>query len=114
MRQKLEEDQAALAAEQERRNQDIVNQYVSAIKDRVERNWIQPPGSRSGLSCVVKVRLIPGGDVASVQIVQSSGDGAFDDSVEKAVYRAQPLPLPPAEQGLFERFRELTFRFTPQ
>lgn len=114
MQKKLAEEQAALAAEQERRNQTVVDQYVLAIKDRVQRNWIQPPGSRAGLSCVVKVRLIPGGGVASVQIVQSSGDVAFDDSVEKAVYRADPLPLPPPEQGLFERFRELTFRFAPQ
>ncbi|MBI5041197.1 MAG: cell envelope integrity protein TolA [Gammaproteobacteria bacterium] len=105
--------QAQIAAEDAARNQSIISQYVGIIGDRVQRNWIQPPSSRAGLSCVVQVQLIPGGDVVSVQIVQSSGDAAFDRSVEAAVFRAAPLPLP-SDPGLFESFRTLQFRFTPK
>jgi colicin import membrane protein len=95
------------------RNQGIINQYVGLIVGKVQRNWIQPPSSRIGLSCLVQVQLMPGGDVASVQIVQSSGDAAFDRSVEAAVYRAAPLPLPP-DAGLFDSFRVLQFKFAPK
>lgn len=109
--------QEQLAAESQAladaRNQGIVNQYVGLIDAKVRRNWILPPTSRAGLSCVVQVQLMPSGDVVSVQIVQSSGDAAFDRSVEAAVFRAAPLPLPP-EPALFESFRTLQFRFEPK
>ncbi|MFQ5487622.1 MAG: cell envelope integrity protein TolA, partial [Gammaproteobacteria bacterium] len=42
-----------------------------------------------------------------------SGDAAFDDSVRKAVLRADPLPLP-EDPALFEHFRELKFIFKPE
>jgi colicin import membrane protein len=105
--------QAQIAAEDAARDQSIISHYVGIIGDRVRRNWIQPPSSRVGLSCVVQVQLMPGGDVVSAQVVQSSGDAAFDRSVEAAVYRAAPLPLPP-DPGLFESFRTLTFNFSPK
>lgn len=105
--------QAQIAAEDAARNQSIISQYVGIIGDRVRRNWIQPPSSRVGLSCLVQVQLMPGGDVISAQVVQSSGDAAFDRSVEAAVFRAAPLPLPP-DPGLFESFRTLTFNFSPK
>lgn len=93
-------------------NQAIVDRYGSAIKAQIERNWIRPP-NWLGLSCLVQVRLIPGGNVASVQIVKSSGDAAFDRSVEAAVYRAAPLPLPP-DPALFDSFRTVNFVFEPK
>jgi colicin import membrane protein len=58
------------------------------------------------------VRLIPGGDVMHVEVVKSSGDASFDRSVETAVQKAVPLPLP-ADPALFEKFREITFVFDP-
>jgi len=59
----------------------------------------------------VEVRLLPGGDVVpgSVQVVQSSGNDAFDRSVVAAVYKATPLPVPSGR--LFEQFREPNFKF---
>ena len=110
LQQQLAAERAALEAA---RNADIISRYVGIIGQQVERNWIRPPTSQSGLSCVVQVRLVPGGDVVSVQVVQGSGDAAFDRSVEAAVYRAAPLPLPP-DPGLFESFRTLQFRFAPE
>ena len=110
LQQQLAAERAALEAA---RNADIISRYVGIIGQQVERNWIRPPTSQSGLSCVVRVQLVPGGDVVSVQVVQGSGDAAFDRSVEAAVYRAAPLPLPP-DPGLFESFRTLQFRFAPK
>jgi colicin import membrane protein len=112
LQEQLAAERAQLDAARERANQGVVAEYTAAIKQKVQRNWIQPPASGSGLSCTVQVRLIPGGDVASVQIVRSSGDPTFDRSVEAAVYRAAPLPLPP-DTVLFDRFRELQFIFSP-
>jgi len=63
---------------------------------------------------VVRVRLLPGGEVmpGSVRVLRSSGNGAFDRSVESAVYKASPLPVPSG--GLFESFRDLRLEFEPE
>jgi colicin import membrane protein len=106
--------QQSLAAEENSaRNQGIVDQYIDGIRSAVQNNWLQPPSARPGMQCTVRVNLIPGGDVAGVRITVSSGDAAFDRSVENAVRKAAPLPLP-SDPGLFDNFRELTFVFKPE
>ncbi len=105
--------QAQLAAEQSQaRAQSALSQYIPYIQDKVNRAWIRPQGSREGLVCVVRVSLIPGGAVAGATVIQSSGDPIFDRSVESAVLKASPLPLPP-DPALFTHFREINFKFNP-
>jgi len=105
--------QAQIAAEQEEaRARSALSEYIPYIQDKVQRNWLRPPGSAGGLSCLIKVRLIPGGDVVSATVVRSSGDPMFDRSVETAVLKASPLPLP-ADTSLFNHFREINFNFAP-
>jgi colicin import membrane protein len=60
----------------------------------------------------VEVRLIPSGEVIDAQIVRSSGNPAFDRSVEAAVFKASPLPVPP-DREVMEQFRSLRFEFKP-
>lgn len=85
--------------------------YVSAIKEQIQRYWLQPPNTYSRLKCSTLVRLLPTGEVVSgsVRITRGSGNPGFDRSVEAAVYKASPLPVPRGE--LFESFRELEFVF---
>jgi colicin import membrane protein len=109
LQQQLAAEQAGVEAA---RVQGVVAQYIGYIQERIERSWLRPPGSAVGLSCVVQVSLIPGGEVARVQIVRSSGDPVFDRSVETAVYKASPLPLPP-DAALFKNFRDLRLIFKP-
>jgi colicin import membrane protein len=105
--------QAQIKAEQElARAKSALAEYIPYIQQKVQRNWLRPAGSPAGLSCLVEVRLIPGGEVASVQVIRSSGDPLFDDSVEKAVLKASPLPLP-TDASLFNHFREINFNFSP-
>ena len=91
-----------------------INKYRSLIKEEVTRHWNIPATAHDDLLCEVKVRLIPSGDVVDVKIIKSSGDAAFDRSVEKAVHRAAPLSVPPLESGLFDEFREVVFQFEPR
>lgn len=87
--------------------------YKLLIRQKVSRNWARPPGAQTGLQCTVRVRLVPSGDVLQVTVVKTSGDERFDRSVENAVYKASPLPLP-EERDLFEYFREIEFIFIPE
>jgi len=111
--QQMAEEQRVLDAARERQYQSMVDKHVEIIRQKVNRNWLRPAGSRAGLTCTVRVRIIPGGDVLDVRITKSSGNAVFDRSVETAVLKASPLPLP-ADRALFDRFRVLEFIFDPE
>lgn len=117
-----EEDalQEQLAAEQQRRDSDreklanaALAKFSVLIKQKVQRNWLRPQTARQGMSCTVLVRLTVKGEVLLARVVESSGDTAYDRSVEAAVYKASPLPLP-QDVTLFEYFREINFVFKPE
>ncbi|MDR2876611.1 MAG: cell envelope integrity protein TolA [Chromatiales bacterium] len=115
-RQRAEEQRQrdAQAAETARRQQSEVDRYLGYIKQQVTRAWIQPPSWQKGQQCLVRVKLIPGGDVVAVSVVRSCGDAQANRSVEDAVWRAAPLQVPSADNALFDRFRELEFVFNPE
>lgn len=107
------EEQAKEEATRARRAASAMDKYIALIKDKVTRNWVRPGDANQELQCEVQVRLAAGGDVLSVTIVRSSGNEFFDRSVENAVRKAAPLPLP-EEKDLFEYFREIKFVFHPE
>lgn len=84
-------------------------QYISQITAKIERNWNRPPGAVAGLQCEVRVTQGPGGIVITVKVERCNGDEAVRQSIEAAVFRASPLPLP-SEPALFERNLVVTFR----
>jgi colicin import membrane protein len=86
---------------------------VSQIRRKIERNWVRPAGWTRGMECMVRVHLAPSGQVLQVEVARSSGSPAFDRSVENAVHKASPLPLP-KDKRLIEDFRELELRFRPE
>lgn len=88
-----------------------VDRYKAMIRNQVTRNWSRL-GTTKGLKCEVLVKLTPGGEVLSAKVERSSGNAVFDRSVENAVYKAAPLPLP-ADPSLFDNFREIRFVFDP-
>ena len=108
----LDDVLAREAAQRQSAMQRMVDEYVLYIQEKVQRSWIRPPSSGSELSCTVEVRLIPSGEVIDAQIVRSSGNPAFDRSVEAAVFKASPLPVPP-DPDVMEQFRSLRFEFKP-
>ncbi|MCP1674535.1 TonB family protein [Natronocella acetinitrilica] len=88
--------------------------YVSLWAERVRNAWTRPPGDITGLSSDVRVNVMPTGSVVSVEVVGGSGDAAFDRSVEQAIRRASPLPVP-EDRAEFDRsgLARTTFRFNP-
>jgi colicin import membrane protein len=103
-----------LAAEQQRaavRGSAQARQYADQIRTRIERAWVRPPSARVGLACEVRVTQSEAGTVLRVRIGSCNGDDAVRQSIEAAVFRASPLPLP-TDPALFER--ELIFNFAPE
>jgi len=85
-------------------------EWLALIRDKVTRAWIRPPSARAGVNCEVHVTQVPGGVVTGVQIGSCNGDDAVRASIEAAVYRASPLPMP-SNPDLFDR--NLRFDFHP-
>jgi len=111
--EETERTEAKAKAGQAARAQSELARFEGLIRQKVERNWVRPAGWTKGMECVVRVRLAPTGEVINAMVARSSGSAAFDRSVENAVYKASPLPLP-EDKGLFEHFRELELRFRPE
>ena len=101
--------EAQYQAEQDLTEKQLI---MAAIQQKVDRNWLRPPGTSQNLSCEVRVRLGANGSVLLVSIIKSSGDVGFDRSVESAVSKADPLPMPISPR-LVSQFRDIRFVFKP-
>ncbi|MDC2964042.1 cell envelope integrity protein TolA [Gammaproteobacteria bacterium] len=87
--------------------------YVANIQDQIVRKWSRPPTARNGMRCLLRVVLLPTGEVLQAIVEESSGNDAFDTSAVRAVFRASNLPVP-EDNYLFEKsFREFTLLFRP-
>lgn len=82
--------------------------YIFAIQQKITRNWVQPPTAEQGLSCIVKVQQLPGGEVINVSFGSCNGDATIRRSIEAAVFKASPLPAP-RDPSVFDRNLELNF-----
>ena len=92
---------------------DRVLAYVANIQDRIVRKWSRPPSARNGMRCILRVVLLPTGEVLQASVEESSGNEAFDNSAVRAVFMASNLPVP-EDNSLFEKsFREFTLLFRP-
>ena len=127
-KQKQEAEKRRLAEEEQKRRQQELNEilkaeetqrrldslrqvYILAIKQKIERNWRQPQEGGKMPDCELRVLQGPGGIILDVRFgTCTGGSPTYRDSIEKAVYKAEPLPKP-GDPSLFER--ELNILFKP-
>lgn len=113
---KAEADAIAADAANERakRMSAQIGEFQIAINRKIKSNWRRPSAVSGKLVTELRITLLPGGEVASVVVVKSSGNDAFDESAKDAVSRANPLPVP-ADPALFrEQFKVLLLKFKPE
>ena len=127
--QKIEQQHAiaaqqakALAIESERQRQEQQfldyeltekERYMARIKTQIEGLWRIPPKS-DGLRITLGIRLLPNGELSSVNVINSSGNDAFDRSAILAVKSVRRF-LVPDDNKVFERnFRQFNMSFTPE
>jgi colicin import membrane protein len=68
-------------------------QYIHAFRIYIRRNLVIPPGTPESAGASVEIVVSPKGEVRKLVITQSSGYPSYDSAVERAVFRAQPLPV---------------------
>jgi colicin import membrane protein len=103
---KLAQQQAAARAQ-------LVDEYKRRIAERIKQYIIEPPSLQGNPEVELNITVLPGGEVLDVRTRKSSGQPLWDSAAERAVRRAQPLPLPP-DPALMREFRELNLRFRPK
>ena len=103
----------ALARERASAQQREIDKYKGLIRDRIRRFIVEPPNLQGNPEVEFDVVVLPGGEVLSVRLKKSSGFVTYDNAVERAVLKAQPLPLPP-DASLHKDFRDLNLKFRPK
>ena len=108
----------AMAEEEEMQATVTADEMAASVAARIQQTvinyWSRPPSARNGMEALLAIQLIPTGEVVSVIVLKSSGNGAFDRSAINAVEKAGSFPelqnLPSREfEKTFRRFR-LLFR----
>ncbi len=92
----------------------MVDEYVVKIQSKIRRNIVMPPDVPDAARVEFAVTLLPDGSVLSARKGKPSGSAAYDDAVERAILKAQPLPLPPDANLARTRFRDLKLGFQPK
>lgn len=84
--------------------------YTEQVKRRVKESWIVTE-KKPGLSATIRFSVQPDGEVVGIELVKPSGDHAFDQSVMRAISKANPLPPPPQayQQEFATQKVEVTF-----
>ena len=91
------------------------NSYLQLIQARLSQHWNRPKSARRGMETLIELRLVPTGRIVGVEILESSGDMAFDRSVEQAFKAAPFSELQKMEPRIFEQyFRNVKIVFNPE
>jgi len=91
--------------------------YLGMIARRIRGNYTLPPNvdPGAGLECKVRVRVNLAGEIISVAVDSSSGNRYFDEAVDRAIKKSDPLPSPPNDLTVLDNFDgnavELRFSF---
>ena len=113
----FDKEQALQRSKAEAKNEELqANSYRQVIQRRLSQNWSRPPSARRGMEATIRLQLVPTGRVVGVTVLNSSGDVAFDRSVEQAAFKAAPFEeLQLMSPALFEnKFRQVDVLFSPQ
>jgi colicin import membrane protein len=103
--------QSAMGQEQQ-----MVADYSDLIRSLIEEQWHPPITAKEGMLAVLELKLVPTGEIISSRIVESSGDIAYDRTIEQAVKRVGSFPeLKDVPPEVFNRhLRTVTIGFRPE
>ena len=103
---KLAQQQAAARASE-------LEKYRQAIAAHIKRRIVEPANLQGNPEVEFEVIQLPGGEILGVKTRRASGQAPWDNAVERAIIKAQPLP-PPPDPAMFKDVRELHLKFRPK
>ncbi|HEY3305431.1 MAG TPA: cell envelope integrity protein TolA [Candidatus Binatia bacterium] len=85
--------------------------YFNEMRERIKSGWTWA-GRRTDLVASVRFSIQENGEIVGLKLVRGSGDSSYDDSVIRALRKANPLPPPPESHR--EEFTDVELAFTPK
>ena len=83
--------------------------YREELRSKIENAWNIPPRSK-GLKAVFFLSINRAGHVEQARLVRGSGNALFDESLQRAIQQAQPLPALPEDYTARTLEVQLNFR----
>ncbi len=99
--------------EQQKRQQFVnneVDRYRAEFQSVIEENRILSGVFNGNIICTLRIKLLPDGSIASVSIVETSGNPAYDEMSAAAVYKSAPFPMP-QDTELYNKLRDIVLSF---
>jgi colicin import membrane protein len=106
--------QAAAASKRQAAVAGIVAQHIAMISAKVRGNTRLPDNLTGNPEVRCLVKLLPTGEVKSVQVTKSSGNVEYDEAVVRAIEKSSPLPLPDDREARNSFVPELSFVHRPK
>ena len=106
-------------AQADRSGDQVAASYNALVRRYISEQWRVPPTAVNGMKVVLRIGMLPTGQITDVSVTQSSGDAAFDQSAVQAVRNVGRIPelqkLSSEHPAVFERdFRSLEMGFKPE
>jgi colicin import membrane protein len=89
-------------------------EYFRKLEERVRESWVLPEAlvrDAGALTVVVRIVIEKDGRVSDTRVEKGSGNAYFDESVQRAIRKASPVPIPPERLRGGEEYYEVGFRF---
>lgn len=117
MREELAAESSQLNAMQSRSRVSgqarMVLDFQERIRAKIRDALVLPKSLKGDAEVIFQVSLLPNGEVVRVTLISTSGQPLYDGAVERAIFKASPLPLPSDRQAA-QQFRDgLTLKFRP-
>ena len=77
----------------------VISEYQARIRAKIRAQTRIPENLTGNPQVRHAVKLMPTGEVLDVKTLQRSGNPAYDDAVERAIFKASPLPLPEEKEA---------------
>lgn len=89
---------------------DIDQLEIAKIQKLIQSNWYVTAGSNKlkKLEAIVRLSLDRDGSVNKVRVIKTSGQGHFDRSLQRAIRKSSPLPIPADK---YEIYKTIELRF---
>ncbi|MGA7181571.1 MAG: cell envelope integrity protein TolA [Thiobacillaceae bacterium] len=91
----------------------IVADFREKIRAKIRGNTRIPDNLKGNPQSRFEVNVLPTGEIVSVKLIKSSGNTAYDQAVERAIYKSSPLPTP-TDKDAVAQFRKLDLKFQPK
>ncbi len=99
------------AAAEKSAQQAQIDNFKARIRDKIKNNTDVPDGVPVGTRLIVKLVVLPTGEVLSSSVESGSGNKQYNDAVERGIKRAEPLPLP-EDPRMRQQFRTFNLDLT--